>query len=191
MRSPTIINTTFSNPATRVETDYYPTPPEVTHALMKFLQSVVGITLKTCHEPACGEGDMSEVIAGYGVEVFSSDLIDRGYGKTGIDYLKYRPAYRDAVITNPPFSLSEQFIEKAVKESGIVCMLLKANYFHASRRLQMFKNNPPAYVLPLTWRPNWYFKKQKGSSPTMDVSWYVWLSGMNETKYLPVSKPSL
>ncbi|GAB7057373.1 hypothetical protein JCM16163A_41220 [Paenibacillus sp. YK5] len=47
----------------RRELDYYPTPPEVTHALMQFLKAegvLDGVWL--IWEPACGDGAMSEVL---------------------------------------------------------------------------------------------------------------------------------
>ena len=39
-------------------------------------------------ECACGEGHLSERLKYYGYDVVSRDLIDRGYGETGIDFLK-------------------------------------------------------------------------------------------------------
>lgn len=41
-------------------------------------------------------------------------------------------------------------------------MLLKAQYWHAAKRAQLFCEVPPSYVLPLTWRPDFLFKERNG-----------------------------
>lgn len=175
----------------RRELDFYPTPPEVTHALMKF----INLPPSLIWEPACGTGAMSEVIKQYGHIVSSTDIIDPcEYGAGGIDFTSplipvcfttERPA---AIITNPPFNESEQFIRQALKYSDIVCMLLKSQYWHARKRLTLFNQHPPAWVLPLTWRPD-FLAGAKGGAPTMEMIWTVWMKGDTLTKYKPLSKP--
>ena len=166
--------------------DFYPTPPEVTHALMRFLN------LKDIHlawEPACGDGSMSDVIKEYVPEVYSSDIENRGYGDEGIDFLTCG-YHCDAIITNPPFNLSEEFIKHALAHSDTVCMLLKSQYWHAKKRTKLFKDHPPAYVLPLNWRPDFLYKEQcKSGAPTMEVHWTVWLNGASQTQYCILEKP--
>src|ERR1017187_3297396 len=103
--------------------DYYPTPKNVTVALMDFLK------LPKCviWEPACGTGEMARVLESYGHEVLSSDI------QTGDDYLKtFKTA--DAIITNPPFNQSNLFIEKSLNEANIVAFLLKSQYWHAKNK---------------------------------------------------------
>lgn len=181
-----IINTTFNNPSARVEMDYYPTPPEATSPLLAFLSSIK-LDLGRIWEPACGEGDISDVLIHHGYNVYSSDIRDTGYGAPNIDYLQSTVHWKYTIITNPPFSLAEEFIKKSMS-ANIVCMLLKANYFHAAKRIALFNKFTPAYILPLTFRPNWMFKTKKSSSPTMDVSWYVWVKGSISCQYIPISK---
>lgn len=157
--------------------DFYPTPPEVTIALMEFLK------LDPCKiwEPACGDLAMSKVLEKYGHKVRSTDI------NTGTDYLMTNGS-ANAIITNPPFNLSSEFIEKALKEATIVAMLLKSQYWHAKKRYDLFKENPPAYILPLTWRPD-FLAGEKGGSPTMEVHWTVWIKGNTGSKYIPLLKP--
>lgn len=61
----------------RIENDYYATPIESTQALLAN-ENFYGNIL----EPCCGEGHISEVLKNEGFEVYSNDLIDRGYGET-------------------------------------------------------------------------------------------------------------
>jgi type I restriction-modification system DNA methylase subunit len=163
----------------RRELDFYPTPREVTVALLDFLQ------LNPCKvwEPACGNGAMSKVIREYGHEVIETDIIN------GFDYLQ-TSIKSDAIITNPPFNLSAEFIQKAINEADLVAMVLKSQYWHAKKRLDLFFQNPPAYILLLTWRPD-FMNGESGGSPTMEVIWTVWIKGNTDAKYIPLKKPEL
>lgn len=172
----------------RRELDFYPTPIEVTEALMMFLKGKYELHSMSCHEPACGDGRMSDVLKLYFDNVISCDIRDTGYGEGGINYLMDASRDCDCIITNPPFNESQAFIEKALSESKITAMLLKSQYWHSSRRRDMFIKNVPAYVLPLTWRPDFYFGMKSGS-PTMEVLWTVWDKDKTECIYYPLQKP--
>jgi hypothetical protein len=174
----------------RRELDFYPTPPDATIALLDFLKMPKGTLI---WEPACGDGAMSQIMKSYGYNVISTDIRE-GYGEVA-DFLAQDTWYlADAIITNPPFNLSLKFIDKALNQLDIagrpplVAMLLKSQYWHASSRLKFFNGNPPAWVLPLTWRP-YFMNGERGGRPTMEVAWTVWTSDKN-TKYKPLAKPS-
>ena len=175
MKSFNLANNSIKNK--RRKLDFYPTPPDVTHALMGFLN----LEKKKVWEPACGDGAMSRVIEMYGHDVMSSDIRDTGYGEGGIDFLTEHK-HCDAIITNPPFSISSEFITHALSQAKVVAMVLKSQYWHAKKRAELFKQNPPAYVLPLTWRPD-FMGGERGGSPTMEVHWTVWVDGDYDTKY--------
>ena len=171
----------------RRELDFYPTPKECTIALMDFLN----LSPMRIWEPACGTGEMSVVLERYGHTVYSSDLRHTGYGVGGQEYLTTPRSGSefDAVITNPPFNQSEEFIKRALLDAPIVAMLLKSQYWHAKKRYHLFRTNKPTYVLPLLWRPD--FTKDGAGSPTMDLIWTVWIPGTAETIYQPLEKPYL
>ena len=170
----------------RRELDFYPTPPEVTRALLDFWRLPRGVIW----EPACGDGAMSRVLEDYGYGVISSDLRDSGYGDSGVDFLSCDQKSCDAIVTNPPFRASEAFIRRALSIAPNVAMVLKSQYWHAAKRRQLFAEHPPAYVLPLTWRPD-FMGGERGGAPTMEVHWTVWIAGNHDTKYRLLSKPSL
>jgi predicted RNA methylase len=183
MKALNLANATTTNK--RRELDFYPTPKEVTHALMRFMR----LPKSVIWEPACGTGDMSEVIASYGHEVISTDLRETGYGEGGVDFLQseYHRQF-DAIITNPPFNVSEEFIWRALDRADIVCMLLKSQYWHAAKRYKLFTEHRPAYILPLTWRPD-FMGGERGGAPTMEVAWTIWRKGFSESRYIPQAKP--
>ena len=58
----------------RVKDDFYPTPTNATMALLQREKFDGDIW-----EPACGDGAISKLLKLQGYEVYSSDLVDRGY----------------------------------------------------------------------------------------------------------------
>lgn len=170
-------NTAFKRNAS----DFYPTPPEATQALLEFLQIRHGTKV---WEPACGEGHMVDVMKANGLEVIGTDI------NTGTDFLTAdMPEGTEWIITNPPFSLAEQFIRKSADHNVAFAMLLKSQYWHAAKRVALFSTVTPAYVLPLTWRPDFLFKTRGKGSPLMDVNWCVWVPGARKTEYIPLVRP--
>jgi hypothetical protein len=169
----------------RRELDFYPTPPEVTHALMRYFTWGAMVI----HEPACGDGSMSKVLQMYGHTVYSTDLRETGFGTGGLDFL-VSTQEADAIITNPPFCLSEQFIVHALKLAPIVAMVLKSQYWHSRKRAYLFEQHPPSHVLALTWRPD-FMGGEPGGSPTMEVHWTVWIEGQSDTRYRLLRKETL
>ena len=168
--------------AGRSKKDFYPTPHEVTQALVNFF----GIS-KTCTiwEPACGDGHMVSVFEENGYEVIATDI------QTGTDFLVAPCESCDWIITNPPFSLSDQFIRRCMEHGKPFALLLKSQYWHARKRLPLFFESMPSYVLPLTWRPDFMFGAS-GGAPLMDVFWCVWIPGCRLcTNYIPLEKPKI
>lgn len=74
---------------------------------------------KFVYEPSCGQGHLSKRLIELGHHVYSTDLIDRGYGEGGIDFLNTSwpaelPKEDCCIITNPPFALLNDFINHAL-----------------------------------------------------------------------------
>lgn len=167
----------------RNQFDFYPTPPDVTRALLNFLKLPDGTVV---WEPACGDGHMVEEMKKHGLIVKESDI------STGEDFLKIQQKACDWIITNPPFSLSEKFIERCMEHKKPFAMLLKAQYWHAKRRVGLFRISKPTYILPLTWRPDFLFKTRGRGASLMDVMWGVWevnKSDIPHTYYIPLERP--
>lgn len=127
--------------------DFYPTPPEATEALLR-VETFEG----QIWEPACGDGAMSRVLENHGHDVYSTDLIDRGYGVAPVDFLT--STHRCAnIVTNPPFTLAQPFVEHALSlTTGKVAMLCKLQFLEGAKRRKMFESTPLARV--------WVFSKR-------------------------------
>lgn len=127
----------------REEHDYYATEPRATELLCdleNFSQKI--------WEPACGGGHIAEVLKSRGYTVCCSDLIDRGYGQGGIDFLKtsVNDAFNGDIITNPPYKFAKEFVERAmsvVAEGHKVAMFLKVQFLEGKARKALFEKYPP------------------------------------------------
>jgi len=148
--------------------DFYSTPPDVTRALMQWLDLPPSIIW----EPACGDGIMVDVIESFGHTVLRSDIREIPHGMSNVDFLETQMPC-DAIITNPPFALSAKFIEHAVSIAPVVALLLKSQFWHAQKRTPLFRKTNPSAVLALNWRPDFLFG-EKGGAPTMDLLWTIW-----------------
>ena len=173
----------------RKPADHYATPYPVTWALCDWMIANDIMPHKNAFptrkrnfsvlEPCCGKGHISRVLTEeYGLDVTSHDLHDYGYGESGVNYLikpeKHPRLYEfSAVITNPPFSLAERFIRRAMRDAPIVAMLLPNDFWHAKTRAVFFRSRPPRAVLALTWRPA-FLKLERGENPLSNFSWTVW-----------------
>ncbi|ERK64706.1 MAG: hypothetical protein ACLVGA_11450 [Dysosmobacter sp.] len=124
----------------------------------------------------------------WGYQVTGTDI------SMGQDFLTVSPVSCDWIITNPPFSLSEVFIRRCQYIGKPFALLLKSQFWHARKRLELFQEDPPAWVLPLTWRPDFLFKTRGRGTPLMDVLWCVWAAPELPrfgTHYQPLPRPDM
>ena len=92
----------------RGEDDYYKTPPDAVWPLLS-----TGHIPQHFWECACGDGAISRIAVQAGHDVVSTNLIDYGYGEAPVDFLKTEERRSDTILTNPPFSLADEFLEHA------------------------------------------------------------------------------
>lgn len=156
--------------------DDFPTPPWATRALCEHLQ--IGGDITTCREPAANRGHMVRPLREYFGSVEASDIHDYGAGFGLQDYLfGPAPATVDWTITNPPFKLAEQFIERALatSEEGVAMIVRSAFLEGVGRYDRLFRINPPSHVLQFTERVVMHKGKlaPKGSTATA-YCWLVW-----------------
>ena len=180
--------------------DDFPTPPWATRALVEHvIVSKNSLREMTCLEPACGRGHMSVALAPYFCEVTSFDVFYYGFGGTA-DFLKYkRPDQSfDWVITNPPFRLGEEFINRSMRIARHgVAMLTRTVFIESVGRYErLFKANPPSRVAQFTERvPMVKGRIDKKASTATGYAWLVWekahLSGRTELVWIPACRKTL
>jgi len=64
-------------------------------------------------ECACGDGAISKLLP-QNNKIISSDIVNRGYGETGIDFLSTYKQVNN-IITNPPYKFAQEFSDHVIK----------------------------------------------------------------------------
>lgn len=161
----------------REQYDFYATPPKAVELLLD----------KECFsrriwEPACGEGHISKVLTARGYDVTSTDLIDRGYGRGGVDFLMVSDSFDGDIVTNPPFRFAQQFVEHSldtITAGHKVAMYMRVQFLESESRRELFECDPPARVYVAHGRfgcaRNGEWEKQ--SSSAMMFAWFIWEKG--------------
>jgi tRNA G10 N-methylase Trm11 len=91
--------------------DQYEAPAWVTRALIPHLPEFTG----KVWEPACSSGKMVAALRQAGFDVVGSDITQ------GVDFLGQAPETGvSAIITNPPYALAREFIERALHFDDIL-----------------------------------------------------------------------
>lgn len=128
----------------RAEHDYYATEPIAADLLLNE-EHFDG----TIWENACGEGHLSKPMAARGYEVISTDLIDRGFGKGGVDFFKLRKTLGDNIITNPPYAFAREWVEHSLEllqPGKKLALFLPIQFLESDSRRPLFNNTPPQTV---------------------------------------------
>ena len=162
--------------------DDFPTPPWATRALCEFIEPRtlgLGLHNRVCREPAANRGHMVKPLLEYFDTVEAYDVHDYGAGYPVTDYLWAEdPAPVDWTITNPPFRLAEQFIDRAVRSSdeGVAVIVRSAFLEGVGRYRRLFSKTPPTYILQFTERVVMHRGNlsAKGSTATA-YCWLVWM----------------
>ena len=167
----------------RASGDFYATEPEAVRLLLTECQKPKSNNIWEC---ACGDGQMSKVLMEYGYNVKSTDLYNRGYGESGVNFLSDTITKWDGdIITNPPYKYALKFVEKAldiIPEGNNVIMFLKLQFVESKSRKKLFLSNPPRTIYISSSRlycaKNGDFSKRSEGS-AVAYAWYVWEKGFN------------
>jgi hypothetical protein len=145
------------------------------------------------HEPACGDGAISKILEADGHEVYSSDLIDRGFGEAPIDFLDLKIRYEDSLITNPPFKLADEFALHAL-DLGYrhVALFARLAWLEgAARHKKLWSIHPPSRIWVFSKRQTLWRGDEVGktSGGTLAFAWFVWQSGHSGTQLGWLNQP--
>ena len=154
----------------RAGQDFYATPAWVTEALLRHVRFRGPVW-----EPCCGDGAMSSVLAGQGYDVISTDLMDRGFGEAGVDFLTTYtvPSGCRSIVTNPPYGDSGshaaqsrsptamlEFLRHAMmltrSVQGQLALLVRLQWVAGRRVADVMSAGPFAATIVLTRRIRWF-----------------------------------
>ena len=163
----------------RQSDDFYATDPSAIDKLVAKHRLPTNI-----YEPACGEGHLSKRLVEFGHKVVSTDLIDRGFGAGGIDFLAVKELPRDCkcILTNPPYKYALEFIKHSLEllpDDGECVMLLKTTFLEGKKRYkELFSEHPPRYIYQFSERllcaKNADFEGMRaGGGSAVSYAWFV------------------
>jgi len=116
--------------------DNFQTPPYVIEPLLPYLKK--DWIIWECAE---GEGYLSEKLRQEGFEVVSTGL--------EFDFLVGKPYWRfNAIVTNPPYSLKDEFIERAFNYGKPLALLLPITALEGQRRQRTYKKYGIQVIIP-------------------------------------------
>lgn len=183
--------------------DYYVTPvPAIEHFLKHFLKHEPGALDGVVLDPCAGgtvqgfkrdyPGDLRdrvalgvamsypEAIRNVGIKpqkLVTMDIRFDSLAKIKTDFLNTTiMAAVDCVITNPPFGLAVETINRSldiVKPGGWVIMLLRLNYFGAQKRREFWQRNMPTYAFVHSERMSFTADGKTDSTEYMHACWQV------------------
>ena len=159
--------------------DFYATDPI---ALERFLDES-GIELNNVWECACGQGHLAEVLKERNLLGKATDLIDRGYGETEVNFYYSSEIWEGDILTNPPYGDALKFCGHAldcVEDGSKVVMLMRIQFLEGKKRKPFLQATPPKYVYVSSSR----LRLAKGADfekynkPSANCyAWYVWEKG--------------
>lgn len=170
--------------------ELYPTPAPLTKALTRHH------TLpRYIWEPAAGMGHMAAVLEKAGHDVYCSDLVDYGPPIKGspmidapVDFLNVTKAPfigRDwAIVTNPPFAISGDFVRKGLELCDEVVILNRLAFLegkaradildqHLERVLVFFRRPPMMHRYSQNEAGAWVPWDGKQADSAMAFAWFV------------------
>ena len=120
----------------RIENDFYATPLDAIEDLIKYEKFDGKIW-----ECSCGDGAISDPLIKAGYDVYSSDLIDRGYGEVK-DFLTTNDKV-DNIITNPPFEtkIKQKILKKLVEIDKPFIIILNCMNIYSKYFRDIFEDN--------------------------------------------------
>jgi hypothetical protein len=165
----------------RQSEDFYATDPAVLdHLSRKY--TIPNVVL----EPACGEGHLSKWLEDHGHKVYSSDLMDRGYGEQQ-NFFEMITIPEDCycILTNPPYKHATEFVIHSLEllqHGGQVVMFLKTTFLETERRYNdIFKTTPPKYVYQFIRRAmcakNADFEEARKMGSAVSYAFFIWEKG--------------
>lgn len=102
--------------------------------------------------------------------------------REGIDYLTTKYDRVDCMVTNPPYSLAQEFVEKAHEDADVIIMLLRLGFLESMRREEFWKQYPLDHLITLSKRPSF---TEDGKTDGAGYAFFIW----DPKKKLNLEKP--
>ena len=121
-------------------------------------------------ECACGRGNLVKALNEKGFLTVGTDIL------TEHDFLKWHPEKFDCIVTNPPYSIKQQFLERCYNLKKPFALLLPLTTFETQKRQELFKRHG-LEVIFLSKRLNFETPTGKGSGSWFATAWFTnWMN---------------
>jgi len=157
-------------PSRQGSPDDFQTPPEALVPLLPYIPKDWVIW-----ECAQGFGWLTKGLIFNGYKVIGSDIL------TGQDYRMWQPDEWDIAVTNPPYAIKQQFLERAYMLGKPFAFLLPLTTFETGKR-QMLFDKYGLEVIFLDKRINFRTPSGKGSGSWFATAWFT--NGLNIGKQM-------
>jgi hypothetical protein len=141
-------------------------------------------------EPSAGNGNFIKVIHEYDYDDYVTAIEIRDEERNTLeqladeviitDFLNWYPNKKyKTIITNPPYSIAQEFIEHCFKiadKDTEIIMLLRTAFLESKKRYPFWQKHPVNGLYTLSNRPSF---KGKGTDAT-SYSWFIWNNGKQQ-----------
>lgn len=160
--------------------DDFQTPKEALYPLLPYIKKEWRIW-----ECACGRGNLVNEFKKLGYDVIGTDITN---GKQyDFRYSKIEPT--DFVITNPPYSLKDIFLERCYELGKPFALLLPLTTFEGRTRQYLFKKYG-VQVIFFNRRINFTTPSGNGSGSWFMTAWFTnWLNLPRDLNFVEFNHP--
>lgn len=117
--------------------DFYATEPKAVEDFLTLTDVQLDNKVWEC---ACGIGSISNVLKSNQHDVYSTDIVNRGYNDATLDFLQCTEAFDGDIMTNPPFNLVDNFINKGLElTQRRLLLLVPLAYIQTMKRYQLIE----------------------------------------------------
>lgn len=153
--------------------DDFQSPSYVLDILIPYLKKEWNIL-----ECACGKGNLVNGLIDKGFKVIGTDII------IGYDFLQCTSDITkdiDCIITNPPYSLKDEFIKKCYELGKPFALLMPLTALEGQKRQALYKKYGLQLIIP-NRRINFETPSGQGTGSWFLTAWFTW--GLNLSKDL-------
>ncbi|MEE9116993.1 MAG: tRNA (adenine-N(6)-)-methyltransferase [Calditrichia bacterium] len=157
-------------PMKQGQSDDYQTPPNALYPLLPYLKREW-----TIWECANGQGNLTNELIKREFITIATDI------SHGHDFLKWQPDKFDCIITNPPYSLKQQFLQRCYQLGKPFALLLPLTTLETRKRQRLFEKYGVQLIL-FDKRINFETPDGNGDGSWFASAWFTW--GLNLPKDL-------
>ena len=155
--------------------DEFYTPSIAVNMVLPFIPSHV---TRVWECTAVKESQIVKVLRENGYSVVSTHIED------GYDFLKFEPSDYDMIITNPPYSLKNKFLQRAFYLGKPFMFLLPITTLEGVERNKMFMDHGLQLLIP---NMRFSFIATKKTGAWFQTSWFTWKLGLDkDLNFIPI-----